>query len=298
MLVFLLALATLFFVPAEGAAIPSLVKEKKLIAANSLFSLTLQVSVALGFLAGGFSLSFLGEKITLFSIFLLFIFSLFFNLFLPENIRANIRERKGGMLANFIKGLTFVFGKKIVRDSIFFLTMSATIVLILATIGPGYVDKILKTKVSNASLLIIAPATLGMAFGSVFVAMIGERLSRRAMVNAGLIFLGLTFLLITFLSMGDGGKNFQIVSLILIFLLGFENAMITIPVTTDFQKNTPEELRGRAYGILSTFVSGFAMVPVLLSGAISDAFGERAVLVFLGIIVLSFGVYRLRKRTV
>lgn len=297
-LVFLLAFATLFFVPAEGAAIPALVTEKRLIAANSLFSLTLQLSVVIGFLAGGFSLSFLGEKVTLFSIFLLFILSLLLNLFLPEEIRADIEERRGGMLANFVKGVVFVFSKKIIRDSIFFLTMSATIILILATIGPSYVDKVLQTKVTNASLLIIAPATLGMAIGAVAIGTIGHRLKERTMVNFGLLGMGLTFLLITYLSSASFGSTYHILSLALIFFLGFENALITIPVTTDFQRNTPEELRGRAYGVLSTFVSGVATLPVLISGALSDTFGVRTVLLTLGVVVLAFGIYRLRRRTV
>jgi len=295
-LVFLLASATLFFVPAEGAAIPALVGERRLIAANSLFSLTLQLGIVIGFLAGGFSLSFLGEKVTLFSIFLLFVLSLLFNLFLPEEIRADIEERKGGMLENFVKGVVFVFSKKIIRDSIFFLTMSTTIIFILVTIGPGYVDKILQTKVTNASLLIIAPATLGMAIGAVIIGVAGHRFKERTMVNSGLLTMGLTFLLIAYLSSASFGSTYHILSLILILFLGFGNALITIPVTTDFQKNTPEELRGRAYGILGTFISGVAALPVLISGALSDTFGVRTVLIALGIVVLSFCLFRFRRR--
>ena len=217
---------------------------------------------------------------------------------MPEEIRADIEERKDGMLANFAKGVVFVFSKKIVRDSIFFLTLSATIILVLATIGPGYVDKILQTKVTNASLLIIAPATLGMAIGAVVIGVIGHRFKERTMVNSGLLTMGLTFLLIAYLSSASFGSIYHILSLALIFCLGFENALITIPVTTDFQKNTPEELRGRAYGILSTFVSGVAILPVLISGAISDTFGVRTVLLALGVVVLSFSIYRFRRRAV
>ncbi len=297
-LVFLLAFVTLFFVPAEGAAIPALVDDKRLIAANSLFSLTLQVGIVIGFLIGGFSLSFFGEKITLFSVFVLFVLSLLFNLFLPDNIRADIEERKGGMLANFVKGVVFVFSKKIIRDSIFFLTLSTTIVLVLAAIGPGYVDKVLQTKVADASLLIIVPATFGMALGAIVIGTVGHRFKERTMVNSGLLSMGLTFLLITYLSSANFGTTYYLFSLLLIFFLGFENALITIPVTTDFQKHTPEELRGRAYGVLSTFISGVATLPVLVSGVISDTFGVRTVLLGLGITVLSFGIYRLRKRAV
>lgn len=298
LLVFILAVATLFFIPAEGSAIPALVPEAELIAANSLFSLSLQTGLIVGFLAGGFSLNLLGESFTLAAIFTCFIVSVLLSFFLPKNIKSEVKLNKVGLLSSFWDGIKFIITTKAVRDSIFFLTLTTTIFFILATIGPGYVDKILKLNIKFASTLVIAPAVVGMAIGSVIISHIANRLTERVLVNIGLLGLGITFLVLASFGNYQFGIFFQIFSLFCILLLGIENAFITIPITTAFQKNTPEKMRGRAYGLLGTFISGVAALPVILSGAIGDIFGVRTVLTVLGIIVMCFGLYRLRAKTV
>lgn len=296
--VFLLAFATVFFIPAEGSAIPALVEEKLLISANSLFSLTLQLSLIIGFLLGGISLNFFGEKTTIFIIFDLFILSLILNLFLPGNIRAPKVNKEGGFFNSFLMGLVVVIKSKHARDAIIFLTLTTTIVFILATIGPGYVDKVLKLDIKYASALVIAPAVVGMAVGSVILSHFGSKINSHIFINAGLIGFGVTFFMLALLGNDNLAFRVRLLSLFFIFLLGVENAFVAIPVTTDFQKNTPEEFRGRAYGLLSTFISGVSALPVLLSGAIGDLFGVRTVLSTLGLIVLGFGLFRLRAKKV
>ena len=298
LLVLILAVATLFFIPAEGSAIPALVHEKELIAANSLFSFSLQTGLVVGFLVGGFALNILGESITLAGIFIFFILSVLLNFFLPKTIKSEVKIHKVGLLRDFWDGIKFIVTTKIIRDSIFFLTLTTTIFFILATIGPGYVDKILNLNIKYSSALVVAPAVVGMALGSILLNHVAKRLAERVLVNIGLLGLGGTFLILASFGNHQLGIFFQFFSLFCIFLLGVENAFITIPVTTDFQKNTPEKMRGRAYGLLGTFISGVAALPVILSGAIGDLFGVRSVLTVLGIVVLGFGLYRLRVRKI
>lgn len=295
LIVFLLALATVFFIPAEGSAIPALIEHNQLITANSIFSLTLQTSLIIGFLFGGFLIKIFNEKSALFIVFSLFIASLVFNMFLPKSIRAVKEAREGGMVKSFIQGIVFLVKHKVVRDSILFLTLTTTIIFILAAIGPGYVDSVLRLDVKYSSALIVAPATIGIAVGSIFLSNFGKHFKENHIVNTGLFGVGVTFLILAFIGSTNLKFGFRLSSLFFIFLLGVENALITIPITTDFQKNTPEEFRGRAYGLLGTFISGISALPVLLSGAIGDLFGIPTVLGVLGIIVLFFGLYRLKS---
>ncbi len=297
-IVMILAVVTTFFVPAEGSAIPAIVEDRQLISANSLFSLSLQITLVVGFLVGGFALKVFGQQTTLFLILFCFILSIGLNLLLPANIKSETRKQQVSWVQNFLQGIVFVFRTKIVRDSIFFLTLTTTIFFVLATIGPGYVDKILNLDIKYSSAVVIAPAVVGMAVGAVILSNLGDRFTERSLINVGLLELGLVFLLISVLGSSSLGLNLQIASLLLIFLLGVGNSFVTIPVTTNFQKNTPEELRGRAYGLLSTFISGVAVLPVILSGALGDLLGVRAVLLGLGVLVFSFGIYRLRPKKV
>lgn len=295
--IFLLAFVTLFFIPAEGSAIPSLVHEEDLIEANGLFSITLQTALVVGFLFGGFTLQSFGEATTLLIIFLLFVISLGLNFLLPQLIVARSLENKESVVKNFFEGIIFVFKTKVVRDSIFFLTLSTTFIFILATIGPGYIDKVLRLDVKNTSAFIIAPASVGMVIGSLLVSKLGKKFNQRFLINLGLTSLGVTFLLLSLF--GSEGINFKIHYFVvsLIFLLGVENAIITVPVTTAFQTNTPEELRGRAYGLLGMFISGVSALPILISGAIADIFNDvRIVLIVMGLIILLVAAYRFRPK--
>nr|QBM01739.1 hypothetical protein [uncultured archaeon] len=296
LIVFALSVATLFFIPAEGSAVPSLVVGRQLIAANGLFSFSYQTSLVVGFLIGGFSLRILGEQQTTWAIFVLFVVSLALNLWLPKSIRSESSAREQSILKRFIGGIVFVFSTKKVRDSIFFLTLTTTIVFMLAAIGPGYVDKVLGLDVKYVATFVVLPATAGMALGSFVLGHIGNRFDERKLINFGLFGLGVTFLLLS--SVGEVNLDLaaRIMSLALLFLIGLANALITVPTTTNFQKATPENLRGRAYGLMGTFVSGVAALPVLVSGAVGDIYGVRSVLVVLGILVTGFGIYRLRPK--
>ncbi len=297
LLVLVLAIATLFFIPAEGSSIPALVEDSDLIAANSLFSISLQVGLIVGFLVGGFALNIFGESATLIAIFIFFLISLLLSILLPKNIKSEAKEQKIGLLKSFWEGIKFIATTKVVRDAIFFLTLTTTIFFVLATIGPGYVDKVLNLKVKYSSALVIAPAVAGMVAGAIVLSHIANRLTERALVNIGLFGMGVTFLALAAVGAKELGRFFQLFSLLCIFLLGVGNAFVNIPTTTAFQKNTPEKLRGRAYGLLGTFISGVAALPVILSGAVGDIFGVRSVLTILGVVVLSFGLYRLRVKT-
>ncbi len=293
-LVFLMALATLFFIPAEGSALPALVTDSELISANSLFSFTLQISLVVGFLVGGFSLRVFGETQTLLGILATFVISLLLNILLPKSIRSEVESSEHSVLKRFIDGIIFVVKNKKVRDAIFFLTLTTTVIFILATIGTGYVDKILHGHVKSVTGLVILPATIGMAVGSLILSDLGNRFSDRRLVNIGLFGLGFTFVLMAFVKRIGTYWVGLIPPLSLLFLVGFCIALITIPTVTSFQQNTPENFRGRAYGLMGMFTSGIAVLPVLLAGSLADLFGVGFVLVVLGLTVMAFGVYRLR----
>jgi len=64
-IVFIYSLANQFYIPAEAASIPILVKKKILPFANSLFFVTVQLSLAFGFLLAGISYEYLGLRSSL-----------------------------------------------------------------------------------------------------------------------------------------------------------------------------------------------------------------------------------------
>lgn len=294
--VLLLAFVTLFFFPAEGSAIPALVRERKdLIAANSLFTLTVQITLIAGFVVGGPALAFLGEGGTLFVLALLFAVALSLVWFLPNTIRS-LEEREGihSPLKTFIDGIVFFFKNRSVRDAVFFLTSTQAVILVLATITPGFVDKVLGLDVKLASVVLVAPAAFGMILGSFGIGHLGHLFKERYLVNFGLFVVGADFLVLSLLETAIINKAVYLLAVLLIVLLGAATSFITVPTTTELQSETPERFRGRTYGILGTFGSGVSVLPVLAAGALGDSLGIRTVLLALGVLTLIVALYRLK----
>ena len=297
LIIIALATVTLFFLPAEGSALPSLVKEKKdLLAANSLFTITIQASVIVGFVAAGPMLALLGEKTTLVILAACFIAAFGFVWSLPDAIRSLEEREKVKPLKSFIDGISFFFRTRSVRDAIFFLTSAQAIILVLATIAPGFVDKILNLDVKLTSIILVAPAAFGMILGSLALGQVGHRYKEKDLVNAGLVLAAGGFLALSFLERTHLNTYLYFLAVICIILLGVATSLITVPATTELQADTPERMRGRTYGILGTFGSGASAIPVILAGTAGDVLGVRTVILTLGVLSLLAALYRLGGR--
>jgi MFS family permease len=298
LIVLLLSLITLFFLPAEGSALPALVKDKKeLLAANSLFTLTYQASLIIGFIAAGPLLSFFGERLTYLVLAGFFALALFFVWTLPTSLRS-IEQKEGiSSFRSFLDGIIFFFKTRSVRDAIVFLTATQAIILVLATVSPGFVDKVLSLDVRLTSVVLVAPAAFGMILGSFALTRLVHLHTERALVNIGLFLAAISFLALAVLERASINLLVLVCAIAFIVLLGISAAFVTIPATTELQSDTPERLRGRAYGILGTFVSGVSALPVLLAGAVGDTFGVRSVVLVLGSVILVAALYRIRRKS-
>jgi sugar phosphate permease len=193
-----------------------------------------------------------------------------------------------------VDGIIFFFKNRSVRDAIFFLTSTQAVILVLATITPGFVDKVLLLDIKLASLVLVAPAAAGMIVGSFVLGYLGHRFKERQLVNVGLLLAALSFLALSFLQAGLADHSLFALAIILIALLGVATSFVTVPATTELQAETPERFRGRTYGILGTFGSGISVFPVLAAGAVSDVLGIRTVLISLGALTLAVALYRLK----
>ena len=53
-------------------------------------------------------------------------------------------------------------------------------------------------------------------------------------------------------------------------------------------------MRGRVYGILTAAVGGVGMVPVIIGGVLADVVGVGRVILLLGLLILAYGIYRMK----
>ena len=79
------------------------------------------------------------------------------------------------------------------------------------------------------------------------------------------------------------------------FLLGIGLVSLIVPVQTLLQEKTPEDKRGRVFGVLGFAVTLASILPVLLTATIADILGVNFILGIIAIIIGAVWIYSLRE---
>lgn len=294
-LVFLISIITQFFFPAEAGTIYQVVKDKKLLlTANSLFSLTFFGSVILGnILAGPFLLIF-GPNLTFFFVALAFLLASFFTSQLPGNgIKKLQKMTVPSVFSDFLVGLDHLYHSPKVRTGIFLLGASQITIGVLGVIAPGFADRVLHFPVTDVSLLVMAPAAIGMAAGAVILGQFFNHAKRDNLIKLG--FFVAAGALCLYSVVDKFPLPIVLTNVLILLLLGGANAFLDVPVNTMIQENTPENVRSRVYGVVSSVIGLAGIFPIVLSGALADVIGVRAVMLATGgvLLILAF-MYNLK----
>ncbi len=313
-----------FYAPAEASAIPLIVKKEQLISANSLFSATLYTSFLLGFGLAGPLLSHLGINFVfalggaLLSI--AFLLSLIFPSIVTtpdeEGKRLIVALRKRQYKDIYDIGLFEIFrtiklirGKLSVMTSIMILAGVQVVIGILAVLVPGFLEKSLQIKATDASYVLIIPFGLGIVIGGIILGKFGEKLIKRKLVSRAILFGGLLFFMVGIAPLIFPAINYfrhprpvpffyqPPLSKVLVvgsFLLGLAMVSILVPTQTVLQENTPESARGKVFSVLGVAMSGLSLIPVLLSGVLADIFGVTPIFIGLGGTIILIGLFGLK----
>ncbi|MBI2612129.1 MFS transporter [Candidatus Gottesmanbacteria bacterium] len=291
------SIVTQFFIPAEAPSIPSFVRNDELLLANSLFSFGLYGATIFGFIISGPLLISFGPNIVYGLMIILMSLAFLFAYGLPP-IRPRGMPKLSLSLSVFSsdlkEGMAFIFGNVRVGQSLLLMTFSQGLLATLAVLAPGFADATLKIPLTDVSLVVMGPAALGLVTGALWVGTTGKQYLKRILILIGILATGVTLLMLSFLvrAANGGGDGIEI-AMLLLFILGFTNALISVPSSAVLQEATEGRLRGRVYGVLTSLTGGAAILPVMFSGIMADLFGITRTLLILGLGVLVFGVYRL-----
>jgi len=153
---------------------------------------------------------------------------------------------------------------------------------------------------ADASYLVIGPTAVGLILGAFLVGTIGPRLLKGILILIGLIGIGIVLILLSLIGRGDTPTIFIVNNLVfamlLLFLLGIFNSLISVPANTILQVDSDSLYRGRVYGILTSMTGGASLLPVVTSGIIADMVGVERALLIIGMIVFSGGIYQYLQR--
>lgn len=313
-LTFLIAVATQFFVPAESAIIPQLIPKHLIVSANAVFAFGIYGSMLMGYVFSGPILLMLGRTYTIVFLILLFLISAILIAsmkFIPRKKEEPIEKdlsvyNSGFSIAKEAKEIfSFIRKARKVMHALFMLTVAQAVIFMFAVLAPGYVTTILEAPLESLSLVLIAPAGLGLGIGALMLGSIGKRYQHRMLSAIGFLIVGLVFILLPFASKVTSYQfidtlnnilphvldiNILHIVIVLAVVVGFSISLVFIPSNATIQIETSEEMRGRMYGLLSSLIGAVSFLPVVLAGGLADLFGVGFVIASVGIlmVMLSF----------
>ncbi|CAN5584463.1 MFS transporter [soil metagenome] len=291
---FLVSALTQFFAPAEQAAIPLIVRERNLLPANSLYTTTMMASVIIGFAVGepllaladrwlapidngsGLGKSVLvGVSYAIAGILLLLLTTHETKVENPEQVH---------VWSDIQDGLAYLQKQVQVRSALIQLTVLFSVFAALAVLAVRLAEVIPTIRSSQFGFL-LAAGGVGLAIGAVAIGQFGQRFSRPQLGLTGS--LGMAAML-TGLSLAPAQLW---PSLGLIGGLGLFGAMVGIPMQTTIQEKTPEEMRGKVFGLQNNVVNIALSLPLALAGIAETFLGLRTVFGLLAILVAMGGFF-------
>jgi MFS family permease len=297
---FLVSTLTQFFAPAEQSAIPLIVERRHLLSANSLYTTTMMASVIIGFAVGepllaladaivahlGGVFTGIGRELlvgggyAIAGVLLLFLRT-------GEKLKASANgitpdepEEYPHVWEDIKDGLRYLGKEGHVRSALIQLVILFSIFAALAVLSVRLAEVIPEIKSSQFGFL-LAAGGVGMACGAAIIGYFGQRLPHARLglygslgMSAALV--GLAFFYHTLW-----------VTLLLIALLGGFASLVGIPMQTTIQQETPEEMRGKVFGLQNNAINIALSLPLVLAGVSETLFGLRAVFLALAALTIA-----------
>jgi len=315
---------TTFFGPAEAAMIPFIVPRRQLLAANGLFTLTLNAAFALGFaLFGPLAVTLAGPGALILVVAAFYLAAAVLCVTLPSDAPPPLGHRPtreavaeaeravGSAFAQLAEGVSFIRSHRSISWSLLYLGITASLIGVLGVLGPDFATDALGLAPKDF-VVIVLPLGVGIVAGLIGLNGYGRRLPRRRVIEVGLIALGGLLVVLSvarpltrFLQgveaevpLGDVPSLVSMLSVVvgIAFLVGIAYAIVAIPSQTQLQEDLPEEVRGRVFGVLNMLVSVASFLPIIVVGPIADLVGTPIVIFAIGAAVAVLGVVSVISR--
>jgi MFS family permease len=328
---FVVATATAVFAPAELTAIPRIVERRHLMAANSIFILTVNATFGIGFgVLGPLVLNLVGPTAVYVIVAVMFgaagLAILPLPSVKPDRVPSDVSDAAGRavreMFGQLAEGVRFVRTHRAIAWSLTYLGVAASLIGVLGAIGPGFAQDILRLD-SEDFFFIMGPAGIGAVVGILFLNSYGKRIPKRLVIDLGLVAMGVTLLILASIrpltlvfgmaldpiedaipSIAPLTSLIAGVVVIAVFA-GLEYSFVAIPSQTALQEELPSDVRGRIFGILNTLLSLASFVPVIVAPAAADLInivlegdsGIPIVMGVLGVLTLLAGIASWRRNS-
>jgi len=284
---FLVSTFTQFFTPAEQAAIAIVVDKPKLLSANSIYTTTIMAALVLGFALGEPLLAFAdrlipdtGQEIVVGGSYLIAGLVLF--LLKTGETSASLHKQEFHLWRDIQEGFSYLSGKASALAALLQLVGAFSVIAALTVLAVRLAEVMPEIKSEQFGIL-LADASLGMAIGAGIVARLGHLLKRQTLALIGS--LGMAVFMIGLAYFCD---RFWI-GLAMIGGAGIFAGLCVIPMQTVIQEETPEEMRGKVFGLQNNAVNIALSLPLTVAGISESYFGLSRVIISLSIFILAVG---------
>jgi MFS family permease len=308
-----LGIVTQFAAPAEAAVVPHIVRQHRLVAANSFINLGTLASQVLGMLvlAPVFLKTTNGDPL-LFILMALFAVSAVLITVIPQ-FHFVTTEKRGEVSLRAVRRDFAEAWLRLSRDSTAFLGLvllvaTSTSTLVIATLLPKFATQVLRIQPENI-VFVLAPSAIGVFVGLRSVEFISDRLNKLVTISAAYVLMAGSLIALGLVpASGDFIRSLDPAGIFRDSLLGERGARIlaTVIYANVFcfaltavmtmgrvliNERIPIQMQGRVFAAQAVLANLTAILPVLLAGLLADALGVTSVLISAGVVALAAAVW-------
>ena len=284
---FLMSSTSQFFYPSRGALLPLIVPQSEdWLAANGLMQIIQTVGMIVGPSLAGFAIGLYGERVAFIVNSCGFFISAVAVVIIRHQKTASQEDLKPASVRNVWRdlreGMLYLFAS---RTLVGIMVCMCVIMLGIGAINVVWVPYLQRTFGVGAAGLGIVDSSqgIGMVIGGLLLGFIAARFSKKTMVSAGTIVIG-----IAMAAMGLAPAFSFIIAMGFIVGLGIVPAQSG--VTTMMQMAVPDLKRGRVGSSLNAFSTAASLISMAFAALMGDVIGLRTVYVIFGLCISVSGL--------
>jgi len=329
-LAFFMALVGQFFAPAEGAAIPLLVRREAMIHALSLFNITFTLAQAAGLIIlgplmlalvpqisldlGTHGIEFTSRETLFIVIALLYLVCVGLILSLPK-ARMKVSQQSHNqqdvlfapkdmsqirrVYVSILQTGNFIRKDRRLLISVGQLALGGSVVAVIAMIAPGFVHEFFN-KPAELAAIVFVPAGAGLVLGSAITPNVAKRFGYTRTITTGVFMVaGSAALLSAVHAIAPhlyGSNTFYdaplylVVMMLLTFIIGIGLDFINVPAQTTLQDRSPNWIKGRVLAVQGMILNAVTIPFVLVMGRVADGYGLSPAILVLAGIIAIGGL--------
>ena len=298
---FLVSTLGQFFGPAEQSAISMIVDKPNLLSANSLYTTTAMGSLIVGFAIGDPILALadslgasIGLGVNIGKELLVGASYALAGILLLMMQTGETKQLPTGdephVLADLKDGVRYLGENKQIKGALIQLVILQSVIASMTIVAVRMAELLPEIKASQFGFL-LAAGGVGMALGAVGLSYVGKKLTRAQLSLYGSIGVACALIGLSF-------SQSLWLSLLCLVGMGVFSASVAIPSQTTIQSETPEEMRGKVFGLQNNAINIALSLPLALTGLAETAIGVPAVLIGLAAISAIGGIFTQRYNSV